>query len=320
MCVRINSIILIGVFLVFLGNIPEANAQVEIKEIVQREVDEIWNQGNMDVVDELFATDFVNHDSNPPGVTDLKGYKAWVVDWRAAFHDYHVEVNDLVAEGDKVGARCTVTGTHQGDFFTVPATGIQITMKMINIYRVADGKIAEVWRGYDLLGVGQQIGYYKPIPDFPYSFARRTSPEEFVWGPDSDLTGDPGDPESNKALIAREVVDGWGQGDAALALEPFAPTFVWHSEYPEVTDYESYVQWIKEHGLDPEDPTIITLEHMVAERDRVAVYSAASGGMLTGTQIYRFADGLIVEQWRTENILPAFIGMGLVPPFPAVSD
>ena len=92
-----------------------------------------------------------------------------------------------------------------------------MTMKMINIYRFADGKISEVWRGYDLLGVGQQIGYYQPIQDFPCSFARRSSPGKFVWGPDSDVIGDPGNSEANKALIVREVVDGWGQGDEAVA-------------------------------------------------------------------------------------------------------
>jgi hypothetical protein len=105
-----------------------------------------------------------------------------------------------------------------------------------------------------------------------------------------------------------------------VALEPYAPTFVWHSEYPEVTDYESYVRWIEEHGLDPADPTIITIEEMAAEGDKVAVYSTVSGGMLTATQIYRCADGLIVEQWRAENMLPALIEMGFVPPFPVVSD
>jgi len=165
MCARISTVVLVGFLLVALSGVFQADAQTEDnKAIVQRVADEIWNQGNLGAADELFAADFVNHDINPPGVTDLEGYKAWVVEWRAAFPDYYVEVHDLVAEGDKVGARCTVTGTHQGELFGIPATGKQVTMMGIDIYRLADGKIAEVRRAYDMLGVCQQIGYYQPIP------------------------------------------------------------------------------------------------------------------------------------------------------------
>jgi steroid delta-isomerase-like uncharacterized protein len=298
-----------------LGLIPPPADTKANKAVVQRVADEVWNQGNLAVADELFATDFVNHDPNFPDVINLEGYKGLVLKWRAAFPDYHVEVHDMVAEGDKVGARYTVTGTHKGDFFGVPATYIQVTMKMLNIYRLAGGKIAEVQWSYDLLGVGQQIRYYEPIPKevFPHSFARRTNPEEFVWGPDSDVTGDPGAPESNKALLVREVEEGWGQGDVAVALDVIAPTFVWHAEYPEVTDYESYVQWGEEHGK----PTQIIIEDIFAEGDKVVELSAAQGGALLGIRVCRFADGKMVEMWRNLNILPVFIAMGVLPSLPS---
>ena len=311
MFARVSSVVLAGFLLVALGGVFQAAAQTN-KEIVQRVADEIWNQGNLAAADELFAADFVNHDPNPPGVTDLEGYKGWVVKWRAAFPDYHVEVHDLVAEGDKVGARCTVTGTHQGDFFGIEATGTQVTMMMINIYRLADGKIAEVQWSYDLLGVGQQVGYCQPIPDFPHSFMRRTSPEDFTWGEPSAVTGDPGDPESNKALCVREC-EAWNEGDAAGALDFYAPTFVNHDIYPEVTDYESYVQWIEGH-VNPDNPTQITIEDIFAEGDEVVYYWTIPGA--SGIHVFRFADGKIVEVWCSKDVLPAFIGMGLVPAFP----
>jgi len=318
MLARISSVLPAGFVCVTLVGAPQATAQTNA-EIVQRVADEIWNQGDLAVADELFANDFINLDPNPGGVTDLEGYKRWVRKWRAAFPDYHVEVHDLIAEKDQVAARYTVTGTHQGELLGVAASGIRVTLKGVNIYRLDEGKIAEVHRSYDLLGVGQQVGYFEPLPEevFPFSFARRTEPDDFRWGEPSAVTGSPGDPESNKALCVREIEEGWNQGNAAAVLDFVAPTFVWHSIYPEVTDYESYIQWVKDHSSD--DPTQITIEALLAEADKVVdLYTAELGGgiALSGIRISRFADGKMVEMWRIENVLPALVAMGLFPAFP----
>jgi steroid delta-isomerase-like uncharacterized protein len=322
MLARISSAVPAGFMFLALGGVPQANAQTNT-EIVQRVAYEIWNQGNLAAADDLFADDFINHDPNPGGVAELEGYRRWVLKWRAAFPDYHVEIHDLIAEGDKVAARYTVTGTHQGELFGVAATGIQVTMKGINIYRLDHGKIVEVHRSYDLLGVGQQVGYFEPLLEevSPFSFARRTEPGDFRWGEPSAVTGNPGDPESNKALCVREIEEGWNQGNAAAVLEFVAPTFVWHSIYPEVTDYESYIQWVKDH--DSDDPTQITIEALIAEADKVVdLFSADLGGGMTlsGIRISRFADGKLVEMWRSENVLPALVAMGLFPAFPELAS
>ena len=299
----------------------QAGAQTA-KEVVQRVADEIWSQGNLDLTDELFVPGFVNHDPNPGAVADLDGYRKWVARWRAGFPDFRVEVHDLVAEGDKVAARLTATGTHQGDFLGVPATGIRVTMKIINLYRLDSGRIAEVYRSYDLLGLGQQLGYFEPLPEevFPFSFARRTDPGDFLWGDPSDVTGSLGVPESNKALCVREIEEGWNRGDAATALEIVDSTFVFHSIYPEVTDFESYRQWI-EGLIDPEEPTQITITDLIAEGDRVVDLSVADLGQEKemGIRISRFADGKMVEMWRNLNALPILIGFGLFPTFPELA-
>ena len=319
MLARISSVFVTGFMFLTSVGVPQVNAQTNA-EIVQRVTDEIWNQGDLAVADELFANDFVNHDPNPGGVTDLDGYKRWVREWRSGFPDYHVKVHDLIAEGHMVGARYTVTGTHQGELFGVPASGIQVAMKGVNIYRLDHGKIAEVYRSYDLSGVGQQVGYYEPLPEevFPFSFARRTEAGDFRWGEPSTVTGDAGDPESNKALCVREVEEGWNQGNAAAAIELVSPTFVWHSIYPEVTDYESYVRWLRGH-IDPDNPTQITIEALIAEADKVVDLSTADlgGGMKeSAIRISRFADGKPLEMWRNVNVLPLFIAVGLLPTFP----
>ncbi len=318
MFARISRIALVAFLLVALGGVLEANAQTN-KEIVQRMADEIWNQGNLDAADELFAADFVNHDPNPapnPGdVTDLESYKGWVVEYLNAYPDYHVEVHDMVAEGDKVGARYTATGTHQGDFFGIEATGNQVTMTMVNVYRLAGGKIVEAWWSYDMLGMLEQIGFIEPEAAGP-PFLHR-NPEDYPWGEPTDVTGDPGDPEANKALCIADL-EGWNKGDADISLELIAPTFIFHDPiWPSVTDYESYTQFI-EGMFDPDNPGNITIEDLIAEGDKVVerwTAVTAQGGILPGMNIYRFAEGKIVELWRSMDALLLLIG-GPVDPLP----
>jgi steroid delta-isomerase-like uncharacterized protein len=324
MSARVSRIVLVGFLLAALGGVFQANAQTN-KEIVQRVADEIWNQGNLDAADELFATDFVNHDPNPGGATDLAGYKEGVLTWRASFPDYHLEVHDLVAAGDRVASRYTVTGTHQGELLGIPATGIQVTMTGIDDHRLAGGRIVEVRRCYDMLGLLQQMGYYPPMPDMPLPMLNRTHPEDFPWGEPSSVTGDPGDPEANKELCAREVEEGWNQGDATVLLELFAPTYVNHDPFwPEITDYESYVQWAEAY-TNPDEPSDMVIGDMFAEGDKVIEHWAPGPGIfetyiVPSITLYRCADGKIVETWFTRNAVPIFIDRGLLPPLPAFTS
>lgn len=76
----------------------------------------------------------------------------------AAFPDFHATIEDMVAEGDKVVVRVTATGTHQGDFMGIPATGKPFKYQEIHIARIADGKMAEHWGVEDTLGMLQQLG------------------------------------------------------------------------------------------------------------------------------------------------------------------
>ena len=128
------------------------------KAVVHRYVEEGYNAGNMAVIDELFATDFVNHDPSAPTVRDLEGMKQLILAQHAAFADLRTTIEDLVADGDKVVKRFIVRGTHTGDFNGIPATGKQFTLEGIDILRLVNGKIQEIWIGYDMLGVLQQLG------------------------------------------------------------------------------------------------------------------------------------------------------------------
>jgi steroid delta-isomerase-like uncharacterized protein len=115
------------------------------------------------VVDELIDTNWVGHG---PGEQEVKGaasLKQFTAMMWVAFPDYHMTIEDNIAEGDKVVTRLTVRGTHQGDFMGVAPTGKQFTMTMIVISRIRDGKILECWQSSDLLGQLQQLGVIPPV-------------------------------------------------------------------------------------------------------------------------------------------------------------
>jgi steroid delta-isomerase-like uncharacterized protein len=116
------------------------------------------SKGNIAVAEQVIAPDFFDH-TNPPGMQHgLEGHKAIVALFRAAFPDQWWQIEDLIAEGDRVVARTTMTGTHRGDFFGIPATSRTVSVSGVHIMRVVDGKIAEHWGNNDDLGLMRQLG------------------------------------------------------------------------------------------------------------------------------------------------------------------
>ena len=134
-------------------------AAQENKALTRRVLEEIFTEGNLDLADDLIAPDFVDHDSAmPEEVHGIEGFKDFVRMFRSAFPDLHVEVQDQVAEGDKVATRWTASGTHEGELAGIPATGNWVEITGMEISRISGGKIAEIWDNYDVMGMMQQIG------------------------------------------------------------------------------------------------------------------------------------------------------------------
>jgi steroid delta-isomerase-like uncharacterized protein len=130
----------------------------ENKALVRRFVEEVQSQGNIDALDEICSPEFVNH-SAPPGVpSNCEGVKQLTVMFRQAFPDSYFTVEDMLAEGDKVATRKTFHGSHQGEFMGIPPTGQQVSMELIDIVRIADGRVVEHWAVGDNLGMMQQLG------------------------------------------------------------------------------------------------------------------------------------------------------------------
>jgi steroid delta-isomerase-like uncharacterized protein len=141
------------------------------KEIVRRFYAEVFNQRNIDAIDELVHPEFTNHDPTPVASRDPESMKQFIHTITQAFPDHHHEIFDLIAEGDKVVMRCTLTATHQGlfpGFLDMPPTGKSICQRQIHILRVQDGKVAEHQVVRDDLAMMQQLGLM-PQPELTTS-------------------------------------------------------------------------------------------------------------------------------------------------------
>jgi len=132
----------------------------ENKALERRFVKE-WNKGKaaaMVIIDELAATDCVYHGASGEEIHGLKGFKKSMSEFYSAFPDNHFTIDDMVAEGDKVAVRWTLTGTHKGKLSGVPPTNKKMTIWGIAIDRIAGGKFVETWERFDTAGWMQQLG------------------------------------------------------------------------------------------------------------------------------------------------------------------
>jgi predicted ester cyclase len=129
----------------------------ENKALVRRFYEEI-DQGNLEAMDELVAEDYIDHSPPPfpfpPGRQGLKD--AFKLFWEATPGRHEIE--DQVAEGDKVVTRLTSYGRHEGDLPGAPRTGNEMKMTSVTIHRIADGKLVEKWSNKDELALLQQLG------------------------------------------------------------------------------------------------------------------------------------------------------------------
>jgi steroid delta-isomerase-like uncharacterized protein len=131
----------------------------ENKTIVRRVNDEVWSKGQLDVIDELIADDFVaTVVGAPEQIRGPQGFREFVVMYRTAFPDLRITVDEQFAEGETVVTRWTATGTNEGELMGMPATGKQATTAGININRISGGRLVEGWGLFDQLGLLQQIG------------------------------------------------------------------------------------------------------------------------------------------------------------------
>jgi steroid delta-isomerase-like uncharacterized protein len=131
----------------------------EESKAIMRHFWAVWEQGDVELLDELLAPKYVNHTlatpDLPPGP---EGVKEVVSMFHSAMPDLRVVVEDMVAEGDKVATRYALEGTHRGELFGAAPTGERLSIKSITLERVSGGKIREHWRVTDEMGMMHQLG------------------------------------------------------------------------------------------------------------------------------------------------------------------
>ena len=127
------------------------------RALMRRFIEEVWNKGNIDVADELFHPDHTSP-SAPSLPAGPEGTKMIATAFRNAFPDYHMTIEQMAAEDDRVAARFLQSGTHKGELWGIPPTGKFAKFSEIGILRIADGKIVESWYDVDMLGMMGQLG------------------------------------------------------------------------------------------------------------------------------------------------------------------
>jgi steroid delta-isomerase-like uncharacterized protein len=143
----------------------DKNMSAEESKAIVRRFWGVWEEGNIDLVDELLAPDYINHTpATPDQPTGPEGVKGVVAMFRSGMPDLRVVIEDMIAEGDKVAVRYTLEGTHEGELFGVPPTGQRLSIKSISVERVSAGKVREHWRVTDSLDMMQQLGVI-PVPE-----------------------------------------------------------------------------------------------------------------------------------------------------------
>ena len=141
----------------------------ENKAIVRRSI-EVINSHDLSLVDDLVATDYVDHTRHTHGAESLKQFLTMIF---KSFPDFHLTIEDTIAEGDKVWVRLTITATHIGEFAGLPPTSNKFTEPSVWIYRIIDGKIVEGW------DVQDELDFYRKIDAREYTEKVKTlSPEE----------------------------------------------------------------------------------------------------------------------------------------------
>jgi steroid delta-isomerase-like uncharacterized protein len=130
----------------------------DYKALAQRWFTEVMNEGNEEVIDEITASNFVDHDPLPGTSPDRDGLHDFVKQVRSAFPDLEATIDDIVTEGDRVAVRSIVRGTHEGDFMGIAATGKKVEFANYDFVRIENDQAVEHWGTIDSAALMEQLG------------------------------------------------------------------------------------------------------------------------------------------------------------------
>jgi steroid delta-isomerase-like uncharacterized protein len=128
------------------------------KTRLQNYINTTWNQHDLSVIDDALLPEFVDHTLPPGSQQGPAGQRAFLEAYLQGFPDTHIDLNEMVAEGDTVVLRWTATGTHTGNLMGIPASGKSMNLPGIALWRFRDGRLIECWNHFDQVTLLQQIG------------------------------------------------------------------------------------------------------------------------------------------------------------------
>jgi predicted ester cyclase len=118
----------------------------------------LQENGDLNTADQFIAHNWVNHDPSMPPLQGYEGFKQLNTQFRSAFPGFRMEIEDILAEGDKVAGRIRFRATNTGSFQGMPPTGKAVDVTGAGIFRVVDGRVTDNWVNFDMLGLLQQLG------------------------------------------------------------------------------------------------------------------------------------------------------------------
>ena len=301
---------------------PEEN-----KQLVERYWAEVWTGANVAALDDLFAADEVHHWGIGDDTVGAAAFGERIVAFQTAFPDFAIRVDQLVAEGDQVVSQWTATGTHEGTWLGVPATGNRVEYTGANLFRIACGRIAESWGEADHLGLLRQLGglhgVATPTANAPDAALAAASPAAA-----SPAACPAQTPEANRAVVRRWFADAVNPRDLALLDEIVAPDAVLHATgFPDAVGPAAMAGLFRALFAGFHDLRF-AVEAGPAEGDLVVERWTATGfndGAFqnlppthrvlswTGINVYRVACGRIVEIWTEADTLGRLRQLGGLP-------
>lgn len=290
----------------------QASVIEQNKAIVRRAIEQGWNKGNLSVIDELYAADFIFRQESGEAIQGIASFKEWVTTINTAFPDICYTIGAMYAERDKVATRYTVRGTHRGDFRGIPATGKPFELTGHLIHRITDGKKVEGWGIWDTLGLLVQLGII---------------PSVRLGG------GEPSGTTENISAV-RRLFEALSSSDPnvlpAAIGELMVPEFVTHGDalFPFVRGRDALKQAIPRFKAAFPD-AMATIQQIFAEGNKVMAHVQINGThenewmgvpgthkkmTWTATSITRFNNqGKMVERWVIEDQLGMLQQLGRVP-------